>query len=339
MEDEFANRLGMFRTVKQTLEQPENLAVWQGVQPLAFGVKFNNFTTGLAGLETFVTQHGQVITGSATDKRREKQELETAAHELGLALVCWFKSINDETNAEAVDRSISNWQRLRDEALLQQSQIVIDKAQAVVGGPDAAAAADYGVTPAAITALTNERNDYVEVIAAPQQKIAARKALTTQFRPEFNAVSAHLDDMDNLVLQYRKTPAGRAMVAAYQASRIIRDFGHGPGTGGGTGSGGGGGGGNGGGGTAPTAQEIDLLTQNGPNVEVGYASGGGVGATTITLFWQIDGTDPGFDNSIAATLPLQTVGPFSMGQTIRFKTNAENAAGSTESMVKQIMMT
>ena len=93
---------------------------------------------------------------------------------------------------------------------------------------------------------------------------------------------------------------------------------------------------NGGGGTAPTAQEIDLLTQNGPNVEVGYASGGGTGATTITLLWQIDGIDPGFDHSIAATLPLQTIGPFTTGQTIRFKTRAENTAGTTESMVKQI---
>jgi hypothetical protein len=43
MNDEFANRLGMYRTVKETLNQPEHIAVWQGNQPLAFGTKFNDF--------------------------------------------------------------------------------------------------------------------------------------------------------------------------------------------------------------------------------------------------------------------------------------------------------
>jgi len=39
-----------------------------------------------------------------------------------------------------------------------------------------------------------------------------------------------------------------------------------------------------------------------------------------------------------ATPPLQTIGPFTIGQTVRFKTVAENTAGSAESTVKQITM-
>jgi hypothetical protein len=59
----------------------------------------------------------------------------------------------------------------------------------------------------------------------------------------------------------------------------------------------------------------------------------------LTLLWQIDGIDPGFDNSAVATPPLQTVGPFTMGQTIRFKPRAENASGTTDGAEQEIEIT
>ena len=166
------------------------------------------------------------------DKKRKEEELETAAHQLGSASAAWFRSQGDETNAALVDRSLSAWRRLRNEALLQQVQIVLSAAESVITGPQAAAAAAYGVTPLAITAVQDERNDYLAVIASPQQKIAARKALTAQYRDRFNAVEAFLDTLDALILQHRTNAAGRTFVAQYQASRIIRDLGSGPGGGG-----------------------------------------------------------------------------------------------------------
>ena len=36
--------------------------------------------------------------------------------------------------------------------------------------------------------------------------------------------------MDRLVLRFRGTDGGRAFAAAWQAARIIRDYGHGPAT-------------------------------------------------------------------------------------------------------------
>lgn len=228
MRDEFTNRMGMFRTVKQTLNLPEHLAVWQFQQPQAFATTFNSFTAALTDLESFVAEHGQNITGSAADKRREEEELETAAHELGSALALWFRGQNDETNAALVARSISAWRGLRDEALLQQSQIVIDAAQTLVSSPQATFAADYGITENVVTGLMDERNDYAALIAAPQQKLAGRKALTSQYRSRFNAVEAFLDTLDSLILQHRRSVPGRALVAAYQSARIIRDLGSGP---------------------------------------------------------------------------------------------------------------
>lgn len=89
-----------------------------------------------------------------------------------------------------------------------------------------------------------------------------------------------------------------------------------------------------GGATVPTALEIESLVQNGLSVEVSYVAGGGQHATTLTLLWQVEGVDPGFDNSTMVILAGQTIGPFEMDQTINVKTRAANSAGSTDSAVQ-----
>jgi len=169
-----------------------------------------------------------VITGAAADKDREEEELETAAHRLGCILAVWFRDQNDETSAAQVERSLSAWRRLRDQSLLDQARICRDLAQSVVSGPAAATAATYGITAAAVTTLTAEIDDYAAVITAPQQSIAARKAVTAQLRDRYNAVEARFEALDCLIPQFTTTEAGRQLIAAYQTSRVIRDLGGGP---------------------------------------------------------------------------------------------------------------
>lgn len=93
------------------------------------------------------------------------------------------------------------------------------------------------------------------------------------------------------------------------------------------------------GGTSPPgALELQLPVQNGMNVDVTYTPSGGQHATSLTLLWQVEGVDPGFDNSAMVVLAGQTIGPFEMGQTINIKTRAENSAGATDSNVQSIMI-
>ena len=75
----------------------------------------------------------------------------------------------------------------------------------------------------------NEVEEYAAIIAAPQALIANRKALTGHMRDRFNAVEDIFAMLDDIVLQFNATPAGRALIAAYQASRVVRDLGEGPG--------------------------------------------------------------------------------------------------------------
>jgi hypothetical protein len=108
-----------------------------------------------------------------------------------------------------------------------QLDLTLSLAHGVTTGPQAAAA-EYGITAAKEAVLDKEIKDYAVVMATPQASIADRKSLTEQMRAKFNAVEGKFDSLDNLVLQFNGTAAGRALIAAYQAARIVRDLGAGP---------------------------------------------------------------------------------------------------------------
>ncbi len=228
MRDEFINRLDMFNASLGVLFDPVHLTTWQGNTPLIFTTKVGLAQTGVTDLQTFSTQQGLNITGAARDKKREREELETAAFRIGSAVTEWFLDHNDETNAAEVDLALSEWQGLRDQPLLATATNLRDKAQAIVAGPDSATAATYGITAAEVTTLTNEAADFAGVITLPQQKITGKKSLTQQLRPRYRAVEQLFKSLDRLILQFGGTPAGLALIAAFQAARNTFDRGAGP---------------------------------------------------------------------------------------------------------------
>jgi hypothetical protein len=222
------NRLGAFKTTLSTLNSAENKPVWFQKDPLVFTTKVDQAASAVAELEKFCQAQGTVNTGAAAQKAKEAAEAEAAAFQMACALVEWFNDQNDKTSAGKMDLSRSELHALRDEALRNQLQTTLDLAQGVVSGPQAADAAKYGITVAKVQALGKEIQEFVDVLAAPQAGIADRKALTGAMRDRFNAVAAKFSSLDNLILQFGGSDAGRKLIAAYQAARIVRDLGAGP---------------------------------------------------------------------------------------------------------------
>jgi hypothetical protein len=91
----------------------------------------------------------------------------------------------------------------------------------------------------------------------------------------------------------------------------------------------------------PTALEINTVTPSGTSVAVSYVPGGGSHATSLMLVWQVVGVDADFGHDTPVILAGQTVGPFTAGQTVNFKTRASNSAVTTpvESAVQTITLT
>ena len=89
----------------------------------------------------------------------------------------------------------------------------------------------------------------------------------------------------------------------------------------------------------PDSIEISTLVQGGEDglhLLVNYVAGGGAHATTKLVKWQIDGVDPGFDQSAPLDPSGNTLGPFVVGQVVRVITEMENSTGKTTSAVRSI---
>lgn len=229
MKDEFVNRMGMFKTTLTTLNSAEHKPIWFNLPPVIFTTKVATAESAVTALEQFCAAQGTATTGSTEEKSREEREAVDVAHRMGRALVEWFRDHNDETNAAKVNYTISQWREFRDQTLKDKLQTALSLAQGVAGGPLAADAIQYGITNASVLALGKEIQEYINVISAPQASIAERKSRTGAMRSQFNTVESKFDTLDNLILQYGGTSDGRHLISAYQASRVVRDLGHGPG--------------------------------------------------------------------------------------------------------------
>ena len=226
MQDEFANRLDSFDRSLAVLDLPEHKPLWENQPPLAVTTKVGEARTMVGELKT-AQQKQEAGTGGATaEKDREETELEEAAGILAEALVIYYTDKGQETEAGEVNLTESDWTKLRDQQLLAKSQLVIDRATVLSSGATAVDAAKYGITPAAVLSVTKERTDYDNIVNAPGVTIAVRKALTTGFRPAFKLTEKKFAEVDKLIRQFRTTAAGRTMIAAWNAARIIKDAGH-----------------------------------------------------------------------------------------------------------------
>jgi hypothetical protein len=228
MKNEFTNRLGMFNTSLTTLNKDPFKAVWFQQDPKIFTAKVAEAGQAVTDLKEFCKKQSIIITGSAEDKAREAAEAEDAAYPIARALVQWFRDQKDETNAAKVDLSLTDLRRMRDQDLLAQLNTTLELAQGVTGGAQAVQAAAYGLTVAKVAALASEIADFAEFINAPQSSIADRKALTMQLRVKFNAVEEKFAALDDLILNFNTTAPAHALVAAYQAARVVRDIGGSP---------------------------------------------------------------------------------------------------------------
>ena len=164
-------------------------------------------------------------TGRAEDKKREAAELEEAAYVFGSTLAIWFEEHDDATRAAQIDLPQSGWRRLRRQQLLEKARLVHELGQSVLQ-EQPESAAEYGITDESLATFAAEIDDYENVLSAPQQSIAQRKALTAELSDRFSEVTGQFELLDKLILHFsRRDTTGRDLVAAYQASRVVRDLG------------------------------------------------------------------------------------------------------------------
>jgi hypothetical protein len=225
MNDEFVNRLARHRKVLTYLDLPANQPLWSDLVPKIF-------TSTVAQLRAAVDSFGaagaaQSAPVSWEQQNREERELEDHAFPLSNALYDVLLDAGREAEAAEWRMTETDWRKLREQLLLDKAQRLLDQLAAALAATPTVAD-DYGISTARIAALTQEWQDYAEVIGEPGARKATRAGLTGSLRARMRVLDGLAEKMDRLIVSFRGTPEGKAMVAGYFAARRVDDLGHGP---------------------------------------------------------------------------------------------------------------
>jgi hypothetical protein len=211
-----------------TANTTENQAVWTGNPPLDFTTDIAKVQTGYTAVIQKAALADGASGGAGDAKAQAETALEDAAFILARALANHFKKTNNLDKLGQVDVTKSEIVQLRNQDLLDKTTAIRDLASATVAEPGADG---RGVTPARITTLTNAINAFTGVMNLPRGQIINRSTLLKEVDTDTAALLEQVADMDDLVLQFDGTDAGKRFIEAWKRARIIVDSGggHNPG--------------------------------------------------------------------------------------------------------------
>ncbi len=214
----------MVGTCISTAASTEYKPAWYGQPPAAFGTDLATLTTDYGKISAAHSLAMAATGGAGDEKALAEAALEASAHGLARACANHFRKSGDADRRGKVDFTKTDIARLRDRELIDQSTAIRDIAQAATTEPGAA---DRGVTPARIAALTAAIASFEGLLTKPRSQIVNRSALLKEIATDTAALLEDLRDLDDLVLQFTATPAGQRFARAWKNARTIVDAGGG----------------------------------------------------------------------------------------------------------------
>ncbi len=219
-----SNQINMVGTCINIAKSPEFSLVWTGNQPADFGTDLATLVINYGKTTAKAAQADAATGGSSDAKDVAETVLEDAAHVLARALANHFKKTGNLENLAKVDMSKSKIVALKNQDLVSKTTGIRDlgtTAQAEAG------AAGRGVTPARVAALTAAIGSFSGLMNAPRGQIVNRSTLLREVETETAGLMEDVSDLDDLVLQFDGTEAGRRFIEAWKRARIIVDAGGG----------------------------------------------------------------------------------------------------------------
>jgi hypothetical protein len=186
------------------------LTVWKGQSPADFEA---DILAAGADYEAVLQKDALAdgATGGAGDaKALAEAVLEDAAFKLARALANHFKKTGNLDALGQVDFNKTDIVRLRNQDLVDQSTAIRDLGTAAQAEPGAAAI-----------------KGFKDVMNNPRGQVVNRSTLKKEVETDVAALVTDVTDMDDLVLQFDGTDAGKRFIEAWKRARIIVDTGGG----------------------------------------------------------------------------------------------------------------
>jgi hypothetical protein len=201
-----------------------NQPVWKGQPPLDFETDFAALGTGYEAAMQKDSLADAATGGAGDAKALAEIVLENAAYKLARALCNHYKKSGDLDSLGKVNFSKTDIVRLRSQDLVDQATAIRDLGTAAQADP---AAAGRGVTAANVATLTTAITGYKGVMNNPRGQIVNRSTLKQEVATDVAALVTNVKDMDDLVIQFDGTDAGKRFIAAWKQARMVVNTGGG----------------------------------------------------------------------------------------------------------------
>jgi hypothetical protein len=224
---ELTRDITMVGTCITVANDKNHITVWKGQPPADFET---DILAAGVDYEAILQKDAlaDAATGGAGDaKALAEAVLENAAFKLARALCNHFKKTGNLDSLGKVDFKKTDIVRLRNQDLVDQSTAIRDLGTTAQAEPGAAG---RGVTPARVAALTAAINGFKAVMNNPRGQVVNRSTLKKEVETDVAALVADVTDMDDLVMQFDGTDAGKRFIEAWKRARIIVDTGGGHGS-------------------------------------------------------------------------------------------------------------
>lgn len=202
-------------------------SVWTGQEPADFAIDLGQLQTDYGAATAKAALAAGAIGGAADAKAVAEANLEDAAFVLARALANHFKKTGDLDRYGKVDVSKSKIVQLRNQDLVSKGMEIRDLGNVAVAEPGATG---RGVTAARVAALTAAITGFSKVMSSPRGQIVNRSTLLKELDTDVAALVEMVNDLDDLVLQFDGTDAGKRFIEAWKRARIIVDAGGNGGT-------------------------------------------------------------------------------------------------------------
>lgn len=220
------NQLNMVGACLSVAQSPAHKPVWEGKPPADFEADLAELQADHAAILAKAAQSDAATGGAADAKAAAESALEDAAFILARALAYHFKKTGDLDRLGKVDLTRSGIMKLRTQELVNRATALRDLGSEVVSHPDAGR---RGVTPARITALSAAIEAFSRLMNTPRGQIVNRGALLKELETDVASLLENVRSLDDLVMQFDGSEAGRRFGEAWRRARIIVDSGGGQG--------------------------------------------------------------------------------------------------------------
>ncbi len=173
----------------------------------------------MADIEAVRLIQEQDTTGIAVDKSELREYLVNKVIEVSTAVQAYASENGDNELLESVNYSRSELLQCRDTILHDRSQLINDKADAIIGS-----LGDYGVVAGDLSDLQTLIDDYVAIIPKPRTATSSKKTATEDLDLHFRKADGILKNrLDKLSEQFRTSDP--EFFTTFHNARIIVDSG------------------------------------------------------------------------------------------------------------------